>query len=76
MPLELSPPSTKYPQGVRLIGGPDHDVIAPFGGAFIEPHRVLHADGRILPAAAGHYEYRQQRSGEYVAVWSPDALGR
>lgn len=75
MQPDLPPPTSKRPQGVRLIGGPNHDMIAPLSGAYIEPTRVIYGDGRILPAAAGHYEYRQQRSGEYVAVWSPDALG-
>jgi hypothetical protein len=70
---DLPPPTSKWPQAVRLVGGPDDGVIAPFGGAYIEPSRVIHSDGRILPAAAGRYEYRQLASGGFIAEWCRDA---
>lgn len=70
---DLPPPTRKWPDGVRLLGGPDHGVIAQFGGAYIEPSRVIGADGLIHPSERGRYEYQRLPNGEYIARWCPDA---
>jgi hypothetical protein len=79
-PVDWPPPSTPYPQGVTLIGGPDHGRIAPFGGSHIECHRNILPDGRIVPAGKGTYQYHNVFLGmsydglaqwELMAKWVP-----
>jgi hypothetical protein len=73
-------PTSKYPDGVLLIGGPDHGKVANFGGYQIEPSRVIERSGRIRPAADGVYEYRYFTDGlrrglSYIGVWAPEMEG-
>jgi hypothetical protein len=74
--LPPQPATGKFlrPQGVQLIGGPDHGKIAPFGGTHIEPSRVLNVDGSIQPAGDGIYEYRYftvPYGRMFVGIWIP-----